>query len=170
LALSRHKPTSTFKKVVVVRLDRNTEPGYLDPAQLGRTQAADLLTQAGEHHSIPFSEIKSIHFVRDFDQPTAPARKSFLSRPRQAGLWVRLRFVDGDQIEGLVPNDLLGLLEHGIQITPPDSNGNNLRLFIPRSALTEFLVLGVVGAARRARPAAAPASVSQGDLFKTPSE
>jgi hypothetical protein len=170
LPLSRHKPTSTFKKVVVVHLDRKTQPGYLDPAQLGRAESVELLTLDGAHQSIPFPEVKSVHFVREFDQPVAPARKSFLSRPRQEGLWVRLRFVDGDQIEGLVPNNLLGLLEHGIQITPPDSNGNNLRLFIPRTALTEFVVLGVVGAARRARPAPTRVPASQGDLFNPPSE
>ncbi len=149
----------------MVRLDHKTELGYIDPARLVHANAADMLTLEGEHHELPFSEIKSIHFVREFDQPFAPARKSFLSRPRQDGLWVRLRFVDGDQIEGLVPNDLLGLLGNGIQITPPDSNGNSLRLFIPRAALTEMVVLGVVGAARRTRPAAARTPASQGDLF-----
>lgn len=169
MPLHRHKPTSTFKKVVVVWLDRKSEPGYLDPAQLGHGEAVDLLSLTGEHRAIPLAEIKSIHFVREFDHPFAPARKAFLSRPRQAGLWVRLRFVDGDQIEGLVPNDLLVLLEYGIQITPPDSNGNSLHIFIPRTALTEFVVLGVVGASRRARPSPA-APVSQGDLFGPSSE
>ncbi len=149
----------------MVRLDHDAETGYLDPVQLGHGQAVDLLTLEGEHHSIPLSLLKTIHFVRDFDEPFEPARRSFLSRPRQAGLWVHLRFIDGDQIEGLVPNDLLGLLERGIQITPPDKNGNNLRLFIPRNALAEFRVLGVVGATRL--PAASPARepATQGDLF-----
>jgi hypothetical protein len=164
LAPKRHAPTSTFKKVVVVHLDRKAQPGYLDPAQLGRSDAAELLTIDGERLAIPLTEVKSIHFVRDFDQPFEPTRRTFLSRPRQEGLWLRLRFTDGDQIEGLVPNDLLGLLDHGIQITPPDSAGNTVRLFIPRAALAELRVLGVVGAARRARPAAVPAP-SQGDLF-----
>ncbi len=149
----------------MVCLDHKTEPGYLDPAGLGRTEAVDLLSLDGEHRPIPFSGVKSVHFVREFDQPFVPARKYFLSRPRQEGLWVQLRFVDGDQMEGLVPNNLLGLLENGIQITPPESNGNNLRLFIPRTALTDFVVLGVVGAAQRARHAAGLASTTQGDLF-----
>jgi hypothetical protein len=164
LAPTRNTPNSTFKKVIVVRLDRKNLPGYLDPAHLGHSDAAELLTIDGERHAIPLTDIKSIHFVREFDQPIEPARKTFLSRPRQEGLWLRLRFIDGDQIEGLVPNDLLGLLDRGIQITPPDSTGNTLRLFIPRAALAELRVLGVVGASRRARPAAAPAA-SQGDLF-----
>jgi hypothetical protein len=163
LAPTRHNPNSTFKKVVVVRLDRKALRGYLDPAQLGHADSAELLTIEGERHAIPLIEIKGIHFVREFGEPIEPARKTFLSRPRQEGLWLRLRFTDGDQIEGLVPNDLLSLLDRGIQITPPDSAGNTLRLFIPRAALAELRVLGVMGAARR-RPAGAP-TASQGDLF-----
>ena len=165
MSLKQKSSGSTFKKVVVVRLDHDTESGYLDPVQLGRGETVDLLTIDGEHQSIPLTLLKTIHFVRDFDEPFEPARRSFLSRPRQAGLWVHLRFTDGDQIEGLVPNDLLGLLERGIQITPPDQNGNNLRLFIPRNALAEFRVLGVVGAAKLPAASKAPAAATQGDLF-----
>jgi hypothetical protein len=47
------------------------------------------------------------------------------------------------------------MLDQGIQITPPDLHGNSLRIFIPRSALSELTVLGVVGAARRAGQRAA---------------
>lgn len=65
------------------------------------------------------------------------------------GLWVRLKFRDGDTMEGVVPNDLLSLLDRGVQITPPDLHGLTLRIFIPRAALTEMIVLGVVGIARR---------------------
>jgi len=158
-------PNSTFKKVVVLRLNRQSDAGYVDPAQLGRSEFIDLLTLEGERRSVPLGEVKGVYFVRDFGEPFEPARKFFLSRPRQEGLWVRLLFHDGDRMDGLVPNDLLGLLERGIHITPPDSRGNSLRLFIPRSALVEFRVLGVVGTARHAR-ATAVASSPQGNLFQ----
>jgi hypothetical protein len=62
---------------------------------------------------------------------------------------VRLRFRDDDVMEGIVSNDLLDLLDTGVQLTPPDLHGNSLRLFIPRAALEEMKVLGVVGVARR---------------------
>jgi hypothetical protein len=58
---------------------------------------------------------------------------------------------------------LLSLLDNGIQITPPDLNSTTDRIFIPRSALSELIVLGVVGIARR-KPAAA-AAASQPRLF-----
>lgn len=169
MPLKRQSTNSTFKKVVVLRLDRNHLPGYLDPVQLGQAESIDLLTLEGEHQALPLEQVKSIYFVREFSEPFELERKAYLSRPRQDGLWVRLRFIDGDQFEGLVRNDLLTLLDRGIQITPPDLNGNSLRVFIPRTALAEFLVLGVVGQSRRARPARA-ASTPQRGLFEPPIE
>ena len=99
--------------------------------------------------------MKSIYFVRDFTENFEPERKAFLSRPKLDGLWVRLKFRDNDSIEGVVPNDLLSLLDRGVQITPPDLHGTTLRIFIPRTALSEITVLGVVGIARR-KPAVPP--------------
>jgi hypothetical protein len=135
----------------------------LNPSRLGQSDPIDLLTPEGEHQEIPLSRVRSIYFVREFSDDFEPERKAFLSRPKLDGLWVRLRYNDGDTLEGVVPNDLLTLLDNGIQITPPDLNSTTDRIFIPRSALAEFTVLGVVGIARR-KPAAA-AAAGQPRLF-----
>ncbi len=169
--LSRVKnraPASTHKKVVVLLLDGSSVKGYLNAATLGLAQTLDLLTTEGEHCSISLGDIKSVYFVREFDGPFELERKTFLSRPKLDGLWVRLRFSDGDAMEGMVSNNLLDLLDTGVQLTPPDIHGNISRVFIPRSALAEVKVLGVVGAARRTpRPARAarPALAAQSKLF-----
>ena len=78
------------------------------------------------------------------------------------GLWVRLRYSDGETLEGVIPNDLLNLLDNGVQITPPDLNSNTERIFVPRGSLREITVLGVVGIARR-KPAVP--SIVQPRLF-----
>ncbi|HEY4880511.1 MAG TPA: hypothetical protein VIH97_15420 [Candidatus Acidoferrales bacterium] len=158
-------PASTHKKVVVLLLDRAPIKGYVIPGTLGHEESIDLLTPDGEHRSIPLSSVKCVYFVREFQTPFQPERKIFLSRPKLDGLWVRLRFRDEDVMEGLVGNDLLDLLDTGVQITPPDLHGNNLRIFIPRSALEEMKVLGVVGAARRTPQESRGASASQSKLF-----
>jgi Family of unknown function (DUF6982) len=145
-------PASTHKKVAIFLFDGSAEPGYLNPATLEGADTIDLLTAGGEHRSIAMSEAKAVCFVREFTGPFEPERKTFLSRPKLGGLWVRLRFRDEDVMEGVVPNDLLALLGPGVQLTPPDLHGNVVRMFIPRSALAEMTVLGVVGAARRAQP------------------
>ena len=157
-------PASTHKKVVVVFSDRKTVHGYMNPSRLGHADPIDLLTPDGEHEQIPLAKVRSIYFVRDFADDFEPERKAFLSRPKLDGLWVRLRYSDGETIEGVVPNDLLSMLDNGIQITPPDLNSTTDRIFIPRSALSEFTVLGVVGIARR-KPAAAGIASNQPRLF-----
>jgi len=148
--LKNKAPTSTRKKVVVLLQDQTPLKGYLNPALLGRAETIDLLTVDGEHQSIALEDVKSVHFVREFLEEFEPERKTFLSRPKLDGLWVRLRFRDGDVMEGIVSNDLLDMLDTGVQLTPPDLHGNSLRLFIPRTSLLEMKVLGVVGVARRA--------------------
>ena len=158
-------PASTRKKVVVLLLDRGHLKGYLNPAALARAEAFDLLTPDGEHVSVAMASVKSVYFVREFPDVFQPERKVFLSRPKLDGLWVRLRFRDEDVLEGIVANDLLDLLDNAVQLTPPDLHGNTLRLFIPRSALAEMKVLGVVGAARRTPRAAGAVAASQSKLF-----
>ena len=155
---------STHKKVVLVLADKKPVRGYLNPARLGNSDPIDLLTPDGEHQEISLARVRSIYFVREFSDDFEPERKAFLSRPKLDGLWVRLRYSDGETIEGVVPNDLLTMLDNGIQITPPDLNSTTDRIFIPRAALTELTVLGVVGISRR-KPAAAAAAVNQPRLF-----
>jgi hypothetical protein len=145
-------------------LDKQALRGYLTPTRLGQADPIDVLTPEGEHEQIPLAKVRAIYFVREFSDDFEPERKAFLSRPKLDGLWVRLRFTDGDILEGVVPNDLLSLLDNGLQITPPDLNSSTDRIFVPRGALSEVTVLGVVGIARR-KPAAAAAAANQPRLF-----
>jgi hypothetical protein len=142
-------PASTLKKVVVLLLDRRAVRGYLNPAGLGRADNIEVLTLEGEQESVRLADIKSVYFVREFKDPFESERKTFLSRPKLDGLWVRLRFRDDDSMEGIVANNLLDLLDTGVRLTPPDLHGNVLHMFIPRTSLAEMKVLGVVGVARR---------------------
>lgn len=156
---------TTHKKTVVVLLGNTYLQGYLNPSVLGETPTVEFLTREGEYQSLDIAKVKSIHFVREFTDGHEPERKAFLSRPKLDGLWVRCQFRDGDSIEGIVSNNLVEMLNGGIRLTPPDLHGNSLWVFIPRTALTELKVLGVVGIARRQTAAAAIAS-SQPKLFE----
>jgi hypothetical protein len=145
-------------------MDKKALRGYLSPARLGQSEPIDVLTPDGEHEQIPLAKVRAIYFVREFSDDFEPERKAFLSRPKLDGLWVRLRFTDNETLEGVIPNDLLSLIDNGLQITPPDLNSTTDRIFVPRSALSEVTVLGVVGIARR-KPAAAAAAANQPRLF-----
>jgi len=158
--------SSTNKKVVVQLMDQKAVKGYLNPSELGDNSTISLLTTEGEHKQMALDSVKCVYFVREFREPFELERKAFLSRPKLDGLWVRLKFRDQDEMEGIVANDLLELLNTGVQLTPPDLHGNSLRMFIPRTALSELRVLGVVGLARRSAKAAKPTETGQAELFR----
>ena len=142
--------------------DRTSLQGYLNPSKLHLSEPIDLMTAEGAQRTLPLKDVRAIYFVRDFSSDFEPERKAFLSRPKLDGLWVRLTFLDNETMEGVVTNDLLALLDSGVQITPPDLNGSTVRIFVPRTALAGMTVLGVVGVARRKPATPAP---SQPKLF-----
>jgi hypothetical protein len=156
---------ASHKKVVLETFDGRTVPCYVNPARLGVDDPLELLSLDGEVESIELERVRAVYFVRDFEQAYLPERKSFLSRPKLDGLWVRLKYRDGDAIEGVVANNLLALLDHGVHLTPPDSGTNCTRIFLPRPAISELTVLGVVGIARRTPRRPVTVSASQPTLF-----
>ncbi len=154
---------STHKKVVVRKLNRDTLNGYLSPANFIVDGKVEILNTSGNVVAMELKDIKGIYFVREFGEPDS-LRKTFTTRPRTEGLWVRLRFRDNEIIEGMMPNDLVLVGPDGYLITPPDTRSNTQRIFIPRTALAELTVLAVIGAAAGRRRAAA-ADVRQVPMF-----
>jgi hypothetical protein len=114
--------------------------------------------------AIELRDIKGVYFVRDFGDSDALTRKTFTSRPRTEGLWVRLKFKDNEVLEGMMPNDLSLTTAEGFLVNPPDLRSNTQRIFVPRTALESLTVLAVIGATRRRRPGV-PAETGQVQLF-----
>lgn len=144
--------SSTHKRVVVRKLDKALLRGFVDPASYLAQGGIEILDQEGHLVVIPLEEIKGVFFVRDFEgNPQRSERKVFRSRPRLAGLWVRMTFKDQEVLEALVPNNLLAISPLGFLVTPPDAYSNNLKAFIPRTALEGMEVLGIIsnGVVRR---------------------
>ena len=145
---------STHKKVIVRKLGRDSLSGYVAPQFLVEGKL-ELLNPAGKVVLIDLAEIKNVDFVRDFSEMASTGRKTFTNRPRTEGLWVRLRFIDNDVLEGMMPNDLTQVVPEGYLITPPDTRGNVQRIFVPKAALEEMTVLAVIGRPEaRRKPAA----------------
>lgn len=120
---------------------------------------------------VPYGEIKLVCFVKDFDtQQIARMKRSFAARPKLAGLWVRLQFRNGETLEGLLANNLLQQEPQGFHFIPPDPTFQNQKLFVPRLALTDIQVLGVVGSALRQKGRTATTKRTQDerqlDMFK----
>ena len=142
---------STHKKVIVRKMDRDSASGYVAPSQFIQDGKLELLNTSGTVISIDLREVKGVYFVREFGDSESLTRKTFPSRPRSEGLWVRLRFKDNEVLEGLMPADLAQTMPEGFLISPPDQRSNTQRIFVPRTALESLTVLAVIGAARRQR-------------------
>jgi hypothetical protein len=142
---------STTKKVRISRFDREALVGFVNPQTYLRPSGVELLTPDGNFSVVPYDEVKTVHFVKDFEPQDASERKVFSTRPKMDGLWVRVKFRDGEVMDGILANNLLLLEAQGFTLVPPDPYANNQRLFVPRIALSELQVLGVVGSPLRRR-------------------
>lgn len=158
---------STTKKAVVHRFDREPLSGYVNSVSFLQPGGVELLTVEGNVASVPYSEIKTIAFVRDFSPADQAERRAFNTRPKTEGLWVVLQFRDGDALEGIMPNNLLQVEHYGFTVIPPGPGGNQQRVFAPREALRTVEVLGVVGSPLNRRKIK-PAAKEQIGLFDEP--
>jgi hypothetical protein len=142
---------STHKKVIVRKMDRDSVSGYVSPAAFVNEGKLELLNTSGTVIAMDLREIKGVYFVREFGDSESLTRKTFTSRPRSEGLWVRLRFKDSEVLEGLMPADLSHTMPEGFLVSPPDQRSNTQRIFVPRTALESLTVLAVIGASRRGK-------------------
>lgn len=155
---------STVKKVLVRRFDRETLTGFVNPYSYLQPSAMELLRPEGSLAILPYTDVKSVCFVKDFDAPAETGR-IFLTRPKLDGLWVRMVFRDGEVLDGILPNELLSWEIAGYTITPPEPDSNNQKIFVPREALRTLQVLGVVGSPLRAKQKKTKAHADQTSLF-----
>lgn len=157
---------STNKKVTCIRFDRDLLTGFVQPATYLQSEGLELLSPSGNVTVLPYQDLKCVCFVRDWDSPDKILdKKSFASRPKQEGLWVRFAWRDGESMEALLPNRLLELEPLGFMVVPPDPGGTAQKLFLPRLALKEMIVLGVVGSQIRQARKPKPPAPNQIQLF-----
>ena len=157
---------SSRKPVIVRKFTRDWVAGYAEAAFSPATPALEILDQGGKVIAISWDAVKWICYVRDLaaidaSNPERLLQKRFTVRPRARGLWLRMTLADGDELEGLAPNDRSLIDGAGLLLTPPDTRSNTQRIYVPRPAIHTLEVVGLIGAGTRKRSAAAP----QPELF-----
>ena len=135
---------STTKKALIRRFDREPLQAFLNPQNYLQPNGIEMLSPAGAVVFIGYYDFKNVCFVKEFDSAPEPA-KQFQTRPKMDGLWVRMKYRDGEIMDGILPNNLLQWDRYGYSLIPPEPYSNNQRIFVPREALTDIQVLGVVG-------------------------
>lgn len=158
---------STSKKVVIRRFDREPLSGFVNPSTCLKPEGVELLSKDGRYLTVPWNQVKTVDYVRDFPPAQSqPDQRFFAHRPKTAGLWVRMQFRDGELMEGLLPNNLLQYDPHGFTVAPPNPTSYRQRIFVPRAALVEICVLGVIGSPLKSSAARTKARAEQMRLFE----
>jgi hypothetical protein len=147
---------STTKKAILRRFDKEPLAGYVNPLSFLQPAGIELVSPESRATVVPYAEVKTVSFVRDFEGGPEPGRLVFRTRPKMAGLWVSFELRDGEVMEGVLTNNLLQWEPYGFTVIPPDPYGNHQRIFVPRAALRSAEVLGVVGSSLRKRAKAVP--------------
>ena len=151
------------KPVIVRKLTRDWCAGYAaanpvaDDASSNSTNNStelELLLSSGKLVRILWSQIKWVCYVRELGagegsgndtvNPERLLRRRFTSRPRVAGIWLRITLGDGEELEGVTGNDRSLVDGIGLFLIPPDTRSNTQRVYVPRSSIRELTVLGVI--------------------------
>ena len=151
---------------MIRRFDREAVAGFVNPQTYLHASGIEVLTVAGSAIVVPYADVKMVCFVREFDtaEPSGETRL-FQTRPKMSGLWVRMRFRDNEVMDGLMANNLLQIDAYGYTFVPPNRNANTQRIFVPKAALVELQVVGVVGSPLRT-PKPKPKPKEQIELFE----
>ncbi len=121
--------------------------GYLRDGRVLITRGILRMTTVDSQElPVDLNQLKGVFFVRDFDgNKHRLENKILLSDPERPGIRVRLRFEDNETMEGVIENGLDLLQASGFFFWPADPEANNDLIFVMKSALLGFRVLGVKG-------------------------
>lgn len=93
---------------------------------------------------ISTSDAKAVFYVNDFDGNREHHPLNFYSpMPIVHGIWVRVEFLDGEVMEGIVHNTLRFLIDPGFFLIPSDPESNNRLVYVMKGWLKDHRVLGV---------------------------
>lgn len=142
---------------VVIQFGSRTVKGYLDSPVWSTVE--EMLSHAP--HSSPESfrvrtlesnlveeikaeEIKAVFYVNSFAGDAKHEILNFHSRaPIMHGIWMRLQFLDGEVMEGIVYNSIRYLVDPGFFLVPTDPDSNNRLVYVSKSWLADHRILGM---------------------------
>ena len=150
-------PETPRTEKVVIQFGKRMVKGYLDsPAW---TTVEEMLSHAphsspesfrvrsldgGAIVEIPAHEFKAVFYVNSFEGDSKHEILNFHSRaPIVHGIWMRLQFLDGEVMEGIVYNSIRYLVDPGFFLLPTDPDSNNRLVYVSKNWLADHRVLGM---------------------------
>ena len=143
---------------VVVRVNSDVIKGFLEASSTGHT-LDELLRNATAAppallrirrldddivEEIPVEKTKAVFYVKDFGGNSQHEDLNFYKgAPVVHGVWIRLEFMDGEVMEGLVHNTIRFLVDTGFFLRPTDPRSNNQLVYVVKKWLKECRILGL---------------------------
>jgi hypothetical protein len=167
---SAEKPTAPELDMLVIQYGGRTVKGYAEknrwPADDPNFHAAPTVFQrlgSETMEQVPLDGVKAIFFVKSFEGKSHDDLRFHDHLPAPDCLWVRVTFHDGEVIEGLIGNSSNYVLHAGFYMSPIDPEGNNWLIYVLKSKLKDFQILGLRAAPKNmpGLAAARPAPMEQ---------
>ncbi|MGD0480570.1 MAG: hypothetical protein ABSA42_10400 [Terracidiphilus sp.] len=101
------------------------------------------LFESNSVEEISIKDVKAIFYVHNFDGDANHKEMSFYGKsPIVHGIWMRVQFLDGEVIEGIVHNSIRYLVDPGFFLVPTHPGSNNKLIYVSKSQLADHRVLG----------------------------
>jgi hypothetical protein len=148
---------ATNAEKIVVQFGNGTLKGYLESPEWNTIE--ELLDNAPNGspetfrirrlesdvvEEISIKDIKAVFYVNSFKGDSERNHINFHTRaPIVHGIWMRLKFLDGEVMEGIVYNSMRYLVDPGFFLLPTDPGSNNKLVYVVKSWIVDHRVLGV---------------------------
>lgn len=103
----------------------------------------------GVNATVRVDDAKAVFFVRTPEGNAEHEEVKFLPDTVASDLWIQVRLLDGESLEGRIDNSIELLVEAGFWLRPIDSVANNLMVYVPKSSAVEFHVMGLATSPRQ---------------------
>lgn len=102
------------------------------------------LLESNTVEEIPAADVKAVFYVNSFEGDAHHEMLNFHSRaPIVHGIWMRLQFLDGEVMEGIVYNSIRYLVDPGFFLLPTDPDSNNRLVYVRKNWLADHRILGM---------------------------
>lgn len=123
----------------------NTIEDILATPQLNTVEKLRIrLLDFDQVEEIPINDVKAVFYVNSFEGDPARRTINFHTRtPIVHGIWIRLEFLDGEVMEGIVHNSIRYLVDSGFFLVPTDPASNNKLVYVMKKWIVDYRVLGL---------------------------
>ncbi len=138
--------SSTAKRLILYRFDRAPVEALVHADAYLQEAGIELMMRDGSLQVIEYRIVKALCFAAEgAPADLFSAHIAFERRPKTQGLWASFRLIDDDVLEGVLGHNLAEWPAQGYLMTPPKASAYRQRVFLPRQAVRETALLGLIG-------------------------